>query len=181
VRALIREISSNRILATSILFLIIAFLLALLSIFPEHHTYSNEASEAISSGNWTIPPLQPPSDLTPNLRISESYLHATSNVNLTINLYANEMLLNAFNLTSNQERIVDLSRETSVLILNGTSTAVGEITLSYTIKGFTLPWNMLGVPAMVLMIFGVILSIKGYQSFMAKIKKVTVKKQFFDG
>jgi len=125
--------------------------------------------------------LEPPSFPTESLRISESYLHVTSNVNLTINLYANEMLLDSFNLTSNHERIVDLRRETSVLVLNGTSTALGEITLSYTIKGFTLPWNMLGFPALVLMIFGVVLSIKGYQSFLARIKRVTVKKQFFDG
>jgi len=174
VRALVREISRNRILATGIVFLIIAFLLALISTYPEPHTYFRNTSEDIPIGTWTVN-LYPPSFPIENLRISESYLSVVSNVNLTTSVYGNGMLLANFSLPSNHERNVDLGRNISVLILNGTSAGLGDvpakITFSYTVRGSTLPWTVLGIPAAVLAIFGVILAFRGYLSSMIKLKK----------
>jgi len=173
VRALVREISRNRILATGMVFLIMSFLLALLSIYPEHHTYLRNTSEDIPQGIWTVN-LYPPSFPIENLRISESYLNVASNVNLTVNVYGNGMLLANLSLPSNHERMVDLGGKTSVIILNGTSVGIGKITLSYRVRGFMLPWNVLGIPAAVLAIFGVVLAFRGYLSSIAKLKKSKV-------
>lgn len=170
-KALIREISHNKILAVGIILLIAAFLLALLSVYPQYYTYSNDHTEVVDKDLWGPISIEPPSFQDRNLRITASQLSLMSNVNLTVNVYTNETLLTTLNLFSLQSKNIDLNRKTSVLFLNGTSSSSGMIKLFYTVVGYTLPLNILGVAAAVVAIFGAVFAIRGYLTLLRELKR----------
>lgn len=170
-KALIREISHSKILAVGIILLIAAFLLALLSVYPQYYTYSNNRTEVVDKDLWGPISIEPPNFQDRNLRITASQLSLMSNVNLTANVYSNETLLTTLDLFSLQVRNIDLNRKTSVLFLNGTSSSSGVITLFYTVVGYILPFNLLGVAAAVVAIFGAVFAIRGYLSLLRELKR----------
>jgi hypothetical protein len=145
-------------------FLITAFLLALFSIYPEYHTYSNNDRVDIDQEFWGPVYIRPPDFQNQSLLITESRLSLVSNVNPTVKVYSDETLLASLDVRSEQSRSVDLNRKTSVLMLNGTSMGIGEMLLSYEVVGYTSPWSTLGIPAAMLAIFGAAFAIRGYTS-----------------
>jgi len=163
----------NRPMQLAILVLIIAFLLGMIASYSQSHPIITDKSVKNSvefNGTTTLHVRLP--DIEEGVSFLNQTLYISVNTTTTINIVSNyPPYTNTTNIQNGGSIILNLpeSRYTYDIILYANSTSPCKLHYEYRVRIAHSPYLILGFPAMLLTLIGMVLSIIGFITYMQKL------------